>query len=116
MIKRTLCLLLLSAAAHAGDPKYPVSAIPEHLLKNAHVVTRLEEISMKMNDLKDLRITEKRVLTILDEAGAEHAGFYEFYDKDKDIRSISGVLYDAQGNVVRKLKKRRGDGPERRGG
>ncbi len=105
MIKRSLCLLLLSATAYAGDPKYPVSAIPEHLLKNAHVVTRLEEISVKMNDLKDLRITEKRVLTILDENGAEYAGFYEFYDKDKDIRSISGVLYDAQGNVVRKLKK-----------
>ncbi|RPE05820.1 DUF3857 domain-containing protein [Chitinophaga lutea] len=105
MIKRSLCLLLLSATAYAGDPKYPVSAIPADLLKNAHVVTRLEEITVKMHSLKDLRVIEKRVLTILDENGEEHAGFHEFYDKDKDIRDISGVLYDAQGNVVRKLKK-----------
>lgn len=104
-MKRILFLLLLSSAARAGDPQYPVSAIPEALLKNAEVVCRLEEVVVRMHDLKDLRITEKIVLTIFSESGADHAGFYKMYDKDKEIRSISGTLYDAQGKVIRKLKK-----------
>lgn len=105
MTRKILCLLLLSGAAYAGDPKYPVNAIPEALLKNAHVVCRLQEVDVKMSDLKDMRVVEKYVYTILNENGADHADFEAYYDKDTDIRSISGVLYDAQGNVVRKLKK-----------
>lgn len=104
-MKKFLCLLLLGSSAYAGDPKYPVSAIPAELLKNASVVSRMEDVAIRMTGLKDLRITEKWVFTILNESGAEHAGLHEFYDKDTEIRSISGVLYDAQGNVVRRLKK-----------
>ncbi len=105
MIRITLFLLLLTSAVFAGDPQYPVSAIPEHLLKNANVVLRLQEETVKLNDLKDMRITHHIVLTILNESGEKYSGWGDIYSKDREIRDVRGALYDAAGNLVRKLKQ-----------
>ncbi|MGX5816873.1 DUF3857 domain-containing protein [Chitinophaga lutea] len=105
MIKPLAFLLLCSMSVNAAEPKYPASAIPAALQKNAHAVQRAEEVTMKMYGLKDVRVIQKVAITVLNENGDRYAAFGEFYDKDKEIRDISGALYDAAGNLVRRLKK-----------
>src|SRR5687768_11944760 len=104
-MKLTALFLLCSLAALAGDPQYPVSAIPEALLKNADVVQRREEVSMKLNDLRDMRVTHKVVLTILNAKGEKYSGSSNWYNKHREITDFRGALYDASGKQLRKLKQ-----------
>ena len=50
--------------------------------------------------------TEKNhfVVTILDENGLDNASMTIFYDKLSKINDFEGVLYDAKGERVKKLK------------
>ncbi|WP_423735699.1 DUF3857 domain-containing protein [Chitinophaga caseinilytica] len=108
MIRNYLLLILLltaGGALRAADPRYPVSAIPPALLKNAYAVQREELVSVKIVDTRDVRYVHRIVVTVLNENGDRFAGFNEDYDKYREIKDVSGVLYDAQGNQLRKLKQ-----------
>lgn len=98
-------LLLIGLKVSAADPAYPVAAIPPELLKNANAVVRLQELNIKMNSLKDVRIVTRYAVTVLSEAGSKHAAFSDYYDQLREIKSIKGALYDASGQQIRKLKQ-----------
>lgn len=99
------CFLLSITSVLAGDPIYPAATIAESLKPNAHVVKRLEEVNVKINSAKDVRVTEHYVLTILDPEGARYAGVSEWYSKLQEVRSIKGTLYNSLGLPVKKLKQ-----------
>jgi len=110
MIKKvTLALLFfvggIPMLATAGD-EYAVSKIPATLLKNAHVVKRVEQISFEVLANGEAILKKKYALTILDENGERHAGFLEYYDKLHDIKNIEGALYDADGKELKRLKNK----------
>lgn len=98
-----LLFLCISPGLRA-QTKYPVSAIPPQLLKDAHVVKRLEEIRFEIKSLNEAVFTHKKVLTILDEAGEDQAELVVGYDKLHKVNSIEGALYDAAGNLLKKVK------------
>ncbi|SFM95708.1 Transglutaminase-like enzyme, putative cysteine protease [Chitinophaga sp. YR627] len=100
-----VCVLLSIGRAFAGDPIYPAMLIPDSLKKNAHMVKRMEEVTVKINDPADVRVTTHYVITVLDPKGEEFAHMVERYDKLREIRSIKGTLYDALGLPVKKLKQ-----------
>ena len=89
--------------ASAAD-KYPVSAIPANLMKDAHVVKRAEEINFEVISTKSSKMDYKYVFTILNENGDKYAGFSESYNKFKHIESIEGYLYDKDGKLLKKVK------------
>lgn len=103
-MRNILILMLISTAAFAGDPQYPVSAIPAQLLKNADVVQRREDLIIRMVDLKDMRVTQRTVITVLNENGDKYSGFSAGYDKFTEVKEVRGALYDASGKQIRKLK------------
>lgn len=100
-----LFLVAVSQAAWAGDPVYPAGTIPDSLKKNAHLVKRIDEMTVKINDLSDVRFITHTVATVLDEAGAEQMSLETYYDKLREIRTISGALYDADGKLLKRLKQ-----------
>lgn len=104
-MKRLIFLLLIGSKVWAADPDYSIAAIPKDLLNDANAVMRVYERSIKLNSIKDMRITTRYAITILNEAGSKHAGFYEYYDQLREIKSIKGTLYDVSGKQVRKLKQ-----------
>jgi transglutaminase-like putative cysteine protease len=99
-------VLLLSATGYSNEPSYPVTAIPQQLLKNADVVKRMEEMKFEIISAGETVLHEKYAFTILNENGAEHASFSEWYDQLRSISYIEGSLYDAAGKLVRKLKSK----------
>ncbi|HEY8954541.1 DUF3857 domain-containing protein [Chitinophaga sp.] len=105
MISTLLLLSVVSQSAWAGDPVYPAGTIPDSLKKNAHLVKRIDEQTVKVNDLTDIRLVSHTVVTVLDEAGAEEVGLEAYYDKLREIRSVSGALYDADGKLLKRLKQ-----------
>lgn len=100
-----LLLLILGArVAFAGDPKFPVSAIPEDLRKNADVVVREYELSYSILSRDRAREHVYSVITILNDKGKDFATEVITYDKLSKITLFKASAYDAEGNVVKKLK------------
>ena len=66
-----LFLVSYSFPVMAGDGKYAVSTIPPALLKNAHVIKRMEKISFEVINTGEAILRKKYALTIMDENGDE---------------------------------------------
>ena len=90
---------------HAGDGDYAVSKIPSSLLKNAHVVKRMEETRFEITEKNQAKYHYKVAFTILDDQGDKWSFFSEGYDKLRSIESFEGSLFDAEGKKLKSLKK-----------
>lgn len=101
-----LCLLLFASVVTWSQTNYAVTAIPEKLLKDAHVIKRFDEQSFEVVSLDKAIYRKKFALTILNESGQDYAGIVVGYDRLRKVNSIDGVLYDGAGNVIRKVKSK----------
>jgi Domain of Unknown Function with PDB structure (DUF3857)/Transglutaminase-like superfamily len=99
-----LVLVVWSNAAFAGDPKFPVSAIPEELKKNADVVFRQDEMTFTILSKSKASMHVHKVITIFNDKGKDHSVEVIGYDKLSKIASFKATAYDAAGNVLKKLK------------
>lgn len=90
--------------ADGGD--YPVSAIPVKLLKKANAVIRMSETKFRILDTKEAVETEHFVITILNDKADDLANIVEPYSKLFDLESIEGHLYNANGEELKKVKKK----------
>ncbi|RYG46761.1 MAG: DUF3857 domain-containing protein, partial [Chitinophagaceae bacterium] len=101
-----LVALFFHASLSAGEPFYPVANIPAALLANANAVVRLEETSFEVLTTTQTRLTRQYVVTILNERGDHWAELYEVYDKHRDISAIEGALYDGNGKLLKRVKRK----------
>jgi len=99
-------LIGVQLTSWAGDkPEYAVTSIPKELLKNAHAVVRLQEVTVDIKSPSKYNVKEKIVITILDESAEDQASWTEFYSNLQSIEYVEGELYDALGNKIRSLKR-----------
>ncbi|OMP78700.1 DUF3857 and transglutaminase domain-containing protein [[Flexibacter] sp. ATCC 35208] len=109
MINKSIGLALLFMGylltSQAKDPEYPASAIPANLKEKAHVVKRMEEVTVRLVNPGEVRVTRHYVLTILDAKGDKYASVYEYYNKLRDVRSIKGRLLSAEGVEVYRFRQ-----------
>src|SRR5690242_14482129 len=89
---------------YAGSGDYAVSKISPALLKNANAVLRFEDIKFEVVSTKEAIETRHYVITILNENADEWAEFEDYYDKLRQINSVEGYLYDANGKELKKMK------------
>lgn len=101
-----LFFLMPALPALATDGEYAVSGIPAALLKNANAVKRMEATSFEVINTGAAVLRKKYAVTVLNENGDRQAGFMEEYDKLREIESIEGVLYDADGKELKRLKNK----------
>src|SRR6266478_9267145 len=99
-----IILLFLSISSSAYDGEYAVSKIAPELLKNADAVLRREEIRFEIISTREAIETNHYVITILNENGDEWAEFEEYYDKLREVNSVEGFLYDANGRQLKRIK------------
>jgi hypothetical protein len=90
--------------AHNGDDDYAVSKISPVLRINANAVLRFEQITFEVISTKEAVERNHYVVTILNENGDDWAEFSEYYDKLREINSVEGFLYDANGKQLKKIK------------
>jgi hypothetical protein len=86
--------------------EYAIAKIPAHLLKNADAVLRLEELHFEFINTGKAVYKNHYVITILNENGDRWAEFSEQYDKLSKINDVDGVLYDANGRQIKKMKQK----------
>jgi transglutaminase-like putative cysteine protease len=85
-------------------PKYPVSAIPENLKEGMYAVIREDFSRFEILAINRSRYHVHKVITILNENGKAYASEVVGYDKMEKVISISAYVYDAQGELIKKLK------------
>lgn len=90
--------------AFASDPKFPVSAIPEELKKNADAIIREYELSYSILSRDKAHKHVHAVITILNEKGKHFATEVITYDKLSKVTMFKASAYDANGNIAKKLK------------
>ena len=95
---------LTSLCAKAGDPKFPVSAIPEELKKDVNVVVREDQMTFTILSQSKATLHVYLVATILNENGNDYAEETIGYDKLSKITIFKGSVYDASGESIKRLK------------
>lgn len=97
-------MVLCSARAVAFNSDFSVSRIPVTLLRNSDAVLRIEESRFEIRSVRSATHNFRYVITVLNERGNEWADFSEHYDKLRKIVSVQGILYDANGKQLKKIK------------
>lgn len=103
-MKNKLPILLLFPALLSAQIEYPVSAIPEALLKDAHLVVRFEETIFTIQADGDALIEETYVASILNEAGKRAAISSAQESRFAKIKMLKGRIFDAEGKLLRSSK------------
>lgn len=82
-----------------------VGAIPDSLRQGAGVVERIDETEIAIESPRKAKIHRRVVYTILNSTGDQYAMINTFYDKFHDLVSATGILYDADGKELKKIRK-----------
>lgn len=101
-----LPVLFFAIKGIAGDGEYAVSKIAPALLKNTHVVKRIDITTYEVISYTKVRYYQKYAVTILDEIGDKHAGVEVYYDNLRTFKSLDGKLFDAYGKEVKTVKNK----------
>ena len=107
MKKILVCWGLLSGiSVPSSAQSYNVALIPDSLKKDARAVVREEEIVLEIKSPDKAIETKHHVYTILNESADNIGGYSSYYDKFTSINRIDGILYDADGKEVKRVKKK----------
>ena len=90
----------------AAQNRFPVSEIPDSLLKNAHTVVRDHQLKFEVLNPGEAITTEYKVMTLLDESAQSYNQVVFYYSSLDEIEDISAAVYDATGKLIRRLKKK----------
>lgn len=103
-----LVVLTLSASAmlFANGGGYAVANIAPALINNANAVLRLEEMRFEVSGTRETSLRNHYVITILNEKGDHWAEFSEYYNTHREVISVDGFLYDKDGKLLKKIKKK----------
>ncbi|RIV38230.1 DUF3857 domain-containing protein [Flagellimonas lutimaris] len=100
-------LFLLSLSFHfLFSQDYNVNNIPKGVRQNADAVVRLDKMDVVIRSKDQMEVNSKRVVTVFNEEGNEHVQAYAFYEKKDKVSAIEAIIYNAQGEVIKKIKKR----------
>jgi transglutaminase-like putative cysteine protease len=92
---------LMFASANAQN--YSAVSIADSLKENAHAVIREYTKEFELQSVNKGIERIKKVITILDNNGDNFGQFKIGYDKDSKVNFIRVILYDKNGNKVKKL-------------
>ena len=90
----------------SDDSNYSIYNISAELLKDANAVVRMDYTSFELKSKNNATVTRKYAITILNNNADSYAQFREYYDDFTKIKSIKGVIYDKNGKVIKKIKKK----------
>ena len=89
----------------AQDINYNFSSIPPELLKKTNAVIRLDETKVNLLSDKNMEITQKQVVTVLNKNGNRVLNTRVYYDPTIKVKKLEAKVYDAFGKQIRKYKK-----------
>ncbi|MAX70152.1 MAG: DUF3857 domain-containing protein [Flavobacteriaceae bacterium] len=101
-----LVLFISFSSNSQSEDLFSAYSIPVELKEKANAVVRLSSIDILIESQDEMLITEKRIVTVLNEEGNWAIQAYESYDKYNKIKSIEARVFNEEGEEIKKIKKR----------
>ena len=106
MFRRLLFLLLIPVVLPAAAQNvYKTEDIPSALKNRSNAVIRDMETVVDMRAPDNVSIKVRQAVTVLNKNGDTRAELVLFYNKNNSIKSIKGIVYDAQGKPISKFNQ-----------
>lgn len=86
--------------------EFSIDKLPDSLKENADVIKQYESIKVTIKSSSKAVVHRKYIVTVLNSNGDNHAKYFNVYTKLITLSDISGKLYDANGNLIRSIKKK----------
>src|SRR4051812_13032566 len=103
MLRLFVLLLVVVSFQSQAEGVFPVAAIPQHLRLRSNAVIRSMDTQVSMLSTDHVVMTVKKVVTVLNKAGESRAELSLFYNKNTAIKSVKGLVYDADGAQIGKF-------------
>lgn len=100
-----IVFFLLGTKIYSQKTNYSFLSIPSELKENANAVIRDNSIDVTINDIDEMVVRKREVITILNKIGNRYANIYEHYDNDTKITKLSAIILDAFGKQIKKYSK-----------
>ncbi|QWX84177.1 DUF3857 domain-containing protein [Cellulophaga sp. HaHaR_3_176] len=88
------------------DLNYQSLIIDKKLTENANAVVRLDDVTVTINSIKEMVVTERRVVTVLNKLGNSSVHAREWYNDSEKIKNIQALVYDRFGKEIDKIKEK----------
>ncbi|OAD45932.1 hypothetical protein LPB303_06200 [Polaribacter atrinae] len=85
---------------------YPTLLIPSALTEDANAVIRDNSIEITIEDVDEMTVYNREVITVLNKLGNRYVSMSAHYDNDTKITALSANIYDAFGRQIKKYKER----------
>lgn len=106
-IRLLLSFILLSLSAMAQEKSlFKSDLIPSELKVNANSVVRLNYKEVNIKSPSKMVINLKRIITVLNKQGNKNVDAFVNYDEGLRINKLEVLVYDANGNQIKKIKKK----------
>lgn len=101
-----LWAILPGGLIQAQNPEFSVAEIPAHLTGQADAVTRFSETRIEVVDSRRMTMQVKEAVTVLNPRGDQYGAISVFYNNSQKINDLTAEIYDASGNLVRRVKQK----------
>ena len=88
-----------------NENPYTVLTLSDELKTNASAVVRLDQTEIEIPDVKTLKTTYKRIVTVLNKEGDRNVDAVVGYDEEIEIKKIGAIIYDKFGEEIDKFRK-----------
>lgn len=100
------CIVFLIALQISSQEKFHTSiTIPNNLKENANAVVRSDEFLITLNDVDDMTVVEKRIITVLNKEGNDMVNAFMHYDNNVKIKTLEVLVFNNFGVEIKKIKK-----------
>jgi hypothetical protein len=80
--------------------------VPIELKAKANAVVRYDNTLIQVNDFNNFSYTNKRIVTVYNDAGISDQGTVIGYDENRKIKNLSAKIYNSDGEEIKKLKEK----------
>lgn len=99
-------LLVLGIFSARSQQEFAASKIAPELLENANAVLRKLHQRIVIEDLDRVVTHTTRIVTVLNEDGETYVDAYEYYSEGDRIQNQQVLILDAEGEEIKKFRKR----------
>ena len=100
-----LLALFLVSSLFSQKTNYSSLLISTELKEDANAVIRDNSIEITIDNVDEMTVHKREVITILNKLGDSYANIYENYDNDTKITKLSAYIYDSKGSQLKKYSK-----------
>ncbi|MBD0832876.1 DUF3857 domain-containing transglutaminase family protein [Aestuariibaculum sediminum] len=99
-------VLLCSSSGFSQEKVYTSKSIPDALTDGANAVVRNDETRIILEDVDEMLVSQKRIVTVLNKSGNKTLDAMVHYDDNVKIKHLEAVVYNKFGVIIKKIKEK----------